>query len=311
MKIEKSVSLAKYTTFGFGGPAKYLFEATTESELRAVLEQAQTEQEQVLILAGGSNVIISSKGFDGYVIRPMFKSIKNIGDRLIVGSGATVAEVLDYAIKLNLAGIEWAGGLPGTIGGAVRGNAGAFGGEFKDIVYEVKSYSPVLKKSLIRSNKDCQFEYRGSYFKYHPEEVITEITLILKPADGKNLRLVADEKIQYRQKFHPIEYGCAGSIFKNIPCQSFSKEKLKLFTDVIKNDPFPVVPVAKVISDAGLSGLKINDAQVSLKHTNYIVNLGSATGEDVFELIKIVQKVVQEKFEIEIEIEPLLVGFKE
>lgn len=306
---QENVPLAAYTTFKVGGSARYFAVVKTIEELRAALSLAAEKNLPILIMAGGSNLIISSKGFDGLVIFVQFGGVKIEDDILTAGAAATMEKLVDSAISKSLAGLEWAGGLPGTFGGAIRGNAGAFGGEIKDAVARVTTVNFHTGALKNWTNNDCQFGYRDSIFKQEPSEVIVLARLQLAHGDGAELRHIADEHIRYRQERHPLEYPNSGSIFKNVPVENVPPETRKIFEASVKTDPFPVIPTARIIADASLKGVRVGDAQVSEKHSNYIVNLGAATGEDIVALIKKVQNVVQEKFSIKLEVEPELVGF--
>lgn len=307
--IQENVALAPYTTFHVGGPARRFVTVKNLEELQEAIDQANEFGWPIFVLAGGSNLIISSAGFDGLVIHAQLISHGLDGQKLMSGAATSMAALVDASIEAGLAGLEWAGGLPGTIGGAIRGNAGAFAGEIKDVAEHVTSVDTRSGKVITRSNEQCQFSYRDSIFKKNGHEVIVSASLGLKPGDKEELRKIADEHIQYRQDRHPLEHPNAGSIFKNTPVEKIPAEHLPQFQAVVKNDPFPVVPTAKIIADAGLAGLSVGDIQVSTKHTNYMVNLGSGTGEQIVALIREVKSRIKTKFNIELEVEPELVGF--
>jgi len=308
MKIKEHQSLASLTTFRVGGPARYYVEVATLEQLQEALRWARHRYQKVFLLAGGSNVIVSSRGFPGLVINIQIDSHAVAGRVLTSGASTSMRVLVDSSITAGLAGLEWAGGLPGSFGGAIRGNAGCFGGEIKDVILSVTSVDIKTGDRVVRNNLECQFGYRDSLFK-RIEEVIVSAQLQLKPRDESELRQIADEHIQYRQQRHPLELPNAGSIFKNTPVEKVPAKELKQFKDSIKTDPFPVVPTAKIIALAGLAQLRVGDAQISEKHTNYIVNRGNATGEQIVELIEKIRTAVREKFNIELEIESELVGF--
>lgn len=312
MNIQENISLKDYTTFKLGGKAKYFAIAKTINDIQQAVQFAKDKKLKVFILAGGSNLIVSDDGFDGLVIKIDIAGIRFRGDKVTVGAGTVIEQLVNECNKRGLAGLEWAGGLPGTVGGAARGNAGAFGGEIKDCVLEVRSLELEDTKSQIikRNNSQCLFSYRSSIFK-HNNEIILEVELQLKKADSQMLQATAQEHRHYRQEKHPIEFGCAGSIFKNIPIKNVSAEVKEQFKDVIKTDPLPVIPTAAVIDRVGLTGHKVGDAQISEKHPNYIINLGNAKAEDVIELIELEVKTIREKYGVSLEVEPQLLGFKQ
>lgn len=306
--IKESVALAPLTSFKVGGMAKHLVQVATIEELLGALELAKKNTWPIFILAGGSNLIVSDRGFEGLVIAIGITGWQIEGDRLKSAPSTSMAQLVNASIEKGLAGLEWAGGLPGSFGGAVRGNAGCFGAEMKDIVTFVTSINIETGDKVTRNNVDCQFEYRGSYYKYHPE-IIISATIQLRSGDKTELRRIADEHIQYRLARQPLEYPNAGSIFKNIPLEQVPKEYLPLFADAIKNDPFPIVPSAKIIAVAGLKGMRVGDAQLSEKHSNYIVNLGQASADDIVSLIKRIKDEIKTRYQINLEVEPQLVGF--
>lgn len=306
--IQENIPLAPLTTFKAGGPARYFARIASVAQLQEAISYSQEKKLAFFILAGGSNLIISRRGYSGLVLHMAIDYYHLNNQQLTAGASTSIAKLVNVSIDQSLAGLEWAGGLPGSFGGAIRGNAGAFGGEMKDVISSVKSINLETGQEAIRSNAECLFGYRDSLFKHRPE-LIVEATVELKPGEHPALRAAADSHIQYRQDKHPMEFPSAGSIFKNTPVERVPKDVLPQFQANVKTDPFPVVPTAKIIADAGLEGLRVGDAQVSEKHTNYIVNLGNATGEEIVELITQVKAAVKKKFGISLEIEPELVGF--
>lgn len=310
MQITQNEPLSNHTTFKVGGPAKYFCTVKTVEEIKQALDFAKEKNIDFFILAGGSNVIVSDEGYHGLVIKPEFIDLEFSENRVRVGSGFVIDKLVDIANAKGLKGLEWAGGLPGTVGGAVRGNAGAFGGEIKDVVSSIKSIDLSSKNYELstKNNVECQFGYRTSVFK-HNKEIILEVELQMKNGNPDELSVISNEHRQYRTDKHPIEYGCAGSIFKNVPTDQHTYEVVQRFKDVIKNDPFPVIPTAAIIDNAGLKGYKIGDAKISEKHPNYIINLGNAKASDIISLIEYEVKVIKEKYGINLEVEPQLLGF--
>jgi len=307
IKIEENVALAPMTTFKVGGPAKYFVRVASADDLKEAIKFSKDKNLPIFILGGGSNLIISDRGFNGLVIKIDIKDIKIDDGKITCGAAIPFGLVVNKTMQNSLTGLEWAAGIPGTIGGAVRGNAGAFGGETKDVIQSVKSIDSDSGKTISRDNNECKFGYRDSIFK-HNNEIVVEVELLLKKGDRSKIEKIVQEHVQYRQQKHPIEFPCAGSVFKNIPADSVSDEVRELFKDSIKIDPFPVVPAAKIIAEAGFSGTKIGGAQVSQKHTNYIVNAGNAKADDIIKLINLIKNTVQEKYQITLEIEPQLIG---
>ncbi|MEK7170808.1 MAG: UDP-N-acetylmuramate dehydrogenase [Patescibacteria group bacterium] len=312
LSVEENVSLAPLTTFKVGGPAKYFARVKTETELLESLELARKNGWPVFVLAAGSNLIVSDNGFDGLVIN-LELGTRDWGldnSQLVATASASMELLVNESIRAGLASLEWAGGLPGSFGGAIRGNAGCFGGEIKDSIFSVKSIDIVTGQEIDRDNSACEFGYRDSIFK-RVKEVIVEGTLQLTKGDRAELRQIADQHIQQRCDRQPLEFPNAGSIFKNIPLERMPKIHLPLFADAIKDDPFPIVPTAKVIAVAGLKGLRVGDAQLSEKHSNYIVNLGQAKAADIVILIEKIRTDIKSKYQVDLEVEPELVGFED
>jgi len=305
MKFLRNISLKKISNFRIGGKAKYFFEAKNISEIKKALILAKKLKTKIFILGGGTNILFNDKGFDGLVLIPKIKFIKKINKNIVrVGGGVEVKDFLNFLVKNELSGLEWAGGLPGTIGGAIRGNAGAFGGEIKDNLIQVKSIEINTLKEKIRNNKECLFDYRFSIFKdKNVNEIILWADFKFKKRKKEKILKSINEKINYRKERHPIEYPNIGSIFKNVPVENFKKEFIEYFKNknIIKTDPKPVVPSAFLIAECGLGGKKYGDACISLKHTNFIVNLGKAKAKDVKKLMNLIQKSVKQKFNISLQ----------
>ncbi|MDO8504857.1 MAG: UDP-N-acetylmuramate dehydrogenase [Candidatus Liptonbacteria bacterium] len=301
MPFKENVSLKNFSNYKIGGEARYFLSAGNLEELVAGLRDASEKNLAVFVLAGGTNILVSDKGFGGAVIKPEIKHFRRDGNRIIAGAGVLISELLDFAAKNNLSGLEWAGGLPGTLGGAIRGNAGAFGGEIKDSIKEVLSVSKENFETIRRNAEKCEFEYRSSIFKRNGQEVIAEATLELVPGAEADIRKLFEEKINYRKERQPLEYPNIGSIFKNVPLGKFSADWQNKLVSHIKKDPFPVIPTAVLISRAELKGKRVGNAQISEKHSNFIVNLGGASAEDVLALISFAKSEIQKVFNVLLE----------
>ncbi|MBM3206719.1 MAG: UDP-N-acetylmuramate dehydrogenase, partial [Candidatus Staskawiczbacteria bacterium] len=255
------------------------------------------------------NLIVLDNGVKGLVIKNKIeKPILLKKDNIVEAStGAFLGKVVDFAIKNSLKGVEWAGGLPGTFGGAIRGNAGAFGGEIKDSVFYVEALDNNLKLRKL-NNKECNFSYRSSIFK-EKNWTILSARIKLAKGDKKELGVIAKSRIEYRKEKHPLEYPNAGSVFKNVSFEKIPEKFKDIFKDKVKQDPFPIVPAAWFIIGAELSGRKIGGAQISKKHSNYIVNLGGANAQDVLSLIDLAKSEVNKKYGIILETEVQIIGY--
>ena len=310
--VKKDVLLKDFTTYKIGGPAKYFYAATTGQDVQKALTVARENSLPILVLGGGSNLLVADEGFDGLVVQ-----IKNDNEiiydsenlTITAGAGVTMAKLVEFSINHSLMGLEWAGGLPGTFGGAVRGNAGAFAGEMKDNVIEVACLDENLNIKKL-SCSECDFGYRSSIFK-SKNYIVLSATLKFKKGNQKELEEICNSHMLYRKEKQPLEYPNAGSVFQNCPLADFSPALKSELSHVVKSDPFPVVPTAFLISEAGLKGTKIGGAQISEKHPNFIINLGGAKAEDVVNLIKMVKMKVKEKFNVEVVPEVQFVNIKQ
>ncbi|HAJ44379.1 MAG: UDP-N-acetylenolpyruvoylglucosamine reductase [Candidatus Azambacteria bacterium GW2011_GWE1_42_9] len=275
MKIKQNVILAKHTTYKIGGPADYFIGVKNIDELKQALKFADDNALPKFILAGGSNVLFSDEGYRGLIIKIDSKKINIAGNKITADAGALMNDLVSQSIENGLAGLEWAGGLPGTIGGAIRGNAGCFGGETKDAVVEVMAMTEngEIKKY---SGGDCGFEYRDSAFK-HNGEIILSAVFKLKSGDREKLKAEVFDHIKYRKTKHRMP--SCGSVFKNISG----------------------MPAGAIIEACGLKGKAIGGARITEEHSNIIHNFNNAKATDVLELINLAKEKVDQKFGIKLE----------
>lgn len=307
-KLRKNVFLKDYTTFKVGGVAKYFFEANTKDDVVFSLKFAKKFRIPFLVIGYGSNILVSDKGFRGLVIKMNLKNYYLSGSKLYSEAGVPVKTLVDLTVENSFSGFEWAGGLPGTIGGAIFGNAGAFGGEIKDNIRWVEAIDNNIKIKRL-NKKDCCFGYRNSVFK-EKNWIVLAAEFSFKKGDKETLKKIVQSHIEYRKKRGPLSYPNAGSIFKNYDVKKAPPQVIKKFEGSIKKDPFPVIPAAAIISMVpGLVGFKIGGAQVSKKHPNFIINLGNAKAKDIRNLISFVKKRVKNEFGIILEEEIRYVGF--
>lgn len=305
--FEQNVPLKQISRYKIGGNAKYFFETNDINYLISAVLKAQQANEKIFILAGATNVLIDDNGFEGLVIKPNFNHIsvdKDENIEIIAGCGARVEDLTNLALENNLSGLEWAAGIPGTLGGAIRGNAGAFGKEIKDIINNVVSLDISLKKPQVikRNANDCQFEYRSSVFKKEKgKEIILEATLKLKKGDYLNIYKGMEKNMNYRLTKHPMDYPSLGSTFKNVPIENAEKY-ININKNIpIKTDPFPIIPAAYLISKSDLIGKSFGGAMISPKHPNFIINVFKATSSDIKNLIQLAKNEVKRKFDIELQ----------
>jgi len=278
--------MAKHTTFRIGGPADYLVLPSSAKEVAAVLVAAKECGVPVTILGNGSNVLVRDKGIRGLVLKfdATMGAMSHNGATVRAGAGAALGDVARYAGSLHLTGLEFAVGIPGSIGGAVFMNAGAYDGEIGGCVAAVTAVS---QEGRLRrfSHDDIRFGYRDSVFQ-HNGCIICEVELALREGNPAAIARKMNEYTRRREAKQPIEMPSAGSTFKRPPGHF----------------------AGTLIEQAGLKGLKVGGAQVSEKHAGFIVNAGGATAKEVLALIGEVQRRVQEKFGVKLQPEVRIFG---
>ena len=280
--------MSKHTTFKVGGVAECYIKIEDIQQLRNILKFAKQENIPITILGNGSNVLVLDGGIKGIVLNIRFNKIEmmNLDKKIFanIGAGIKISILGHLLLKNDITGFEELSGIPGTIGGAVRMNAGAHGKEFKDIISSVicMDYDGNIHQF---KNKDMKFEYRSSILK-DKNYIVLEVHMELQKGEKKDIKEKMDEYANYRKEKQPIEYPSAGSTFKR-------------GTDFI---------TAKLIDEAGLKGYSIGGAEVSCKHAGFIINKGNATAKDILELIEYVKNKVEEKFNKEIELEIEIIG---
>jgi len=308
-KFKKNVLLRDYATFKIGGPAKYFFEAKTEEDLIEAIKFVYQKKLSFFILGSGSNLLISDEGYEGLIIKIQMSNIKcqikskTQNPKIYAEAGVKLSDLIELSLKNSLTGLEWAAGIPGTVGGAIYGNTGAFNNSISDIIKKVTILEIGSRKIRIRSFKkeDCKFDYRGSIFKKNKKLIILSCILELKKGNKKEIRKKIKERADYRIKNHPLNFLSAGCIFKNQRAKSKNQNLLKRYSELKEFNKKEQIPAAWLIEKCGLKGRKIGGAQVSKKHANFIVNLGKASSNDIIKLINLVKKKVKEKFDIKLE----------
>lgn len=274
--------LKNHTTFKIGGNCIALVEPKEVSDIVEAINICRENNIKYFVIGNGSNLLVPDEGYNGVIIKlkSEFSTIKVEGEYLIVNSGAKLSEVYTVAFENSLTGFEFASGIPGTIGGAIFMNAGAYGGEMKDIVESVEVLDLDTFEVKELKNEDLEFSYRKSIIQ-RKNYIVTTIKLKLKKGNKEEINAVYEDLRDKRNSKQPLNFGSAGSTFKR-PEGHFA---------------------SKLIEDAGLKGYHINDAWVSEKHSGFIVNKGNASYKEVMELIEYVQKVVFEKFGVNLETE--------
>lgn len=290
-QILKDEPMKKHTSFKIGGLADYFILINTKEQLVELLKLCREFNKKFFIIGNGTNLLVTDKGFRGVVIKLKLDNIeieeKDNEAIINVESGYQLIKLAKDALEYGLEGLEFASGIPGTIGGAIRMNAGAYGGEMKDVVVSTK-YLDVEDYSIkVLSFEEHEFSYRKSIFENQPY-IILETKLKLKKGNKDIIKSKMEENNKSRFSKQPIEFANAGSTFKR-------KEGIS---------------TAQLIDESGLKGYSIGDAEVSTKHAGFLINKGNATFEDMEKLIKYVQKTIYENYNINIELEVLVIGEK-
>ncbi|MCX6744960.1 MAG: UDP-N-acetylmuramate dehydrogenase [Candidatus Parcubacteria bacterium] len=307
-KVQIDVLLAKYTTFKIGGPAKYFFVAKDNEDLVRAITFAKRLKITFYVLGGASNVLVSDQGFNGLIIINKAKDIIFKKDNKVVAdAGANLMELVNETVAKGLIGLEWAAGIPGTVGGATRGNAGAYGGQISDnlIGCEIMRGS----KQFILDKKNCDFGYRDSIFK-HNNDLIISVEFLLQKGDKVALQNKIKQILAERRDKQPLEFPSAGCVFKNVFIDSTNEEKIKQIGNLPKEYlERKKIPAAWLIEQLDLKGKNIGGAQISDKHANFVINIGKATANDVIQLISLVKMKVRDTYGIELMEEIEYVGF--
>ncbi len=308
--IQEDVLLANHTTFRIGGPAKYFLEAETREDLIKAIRWARENNTPYFILGGGSNLLVSDKGFEGLVIKIQNTKYKIQNTKIIAEAGAFLTKLVIESVNNNLTGLEWAAGIPGTIAGAVCGNAGAWGHSISESVIGCKAINS--KGEIVNFNKeDCGFYYRGSAFKDANGLVIVEVELILENDKNGEARETAKKILADRRNKIPA-FPSAGSFFKNYVLKVENPEKdplIERFPELKTQIKGGKLAVGFLIGQCGLKGKTLGGAQISEQHGNFIVNIGGAKSSDVLNLAQICKDRVKEKFGVELEEETRFLGF--
>lgn len=307
--LREHVPLAPLTTFKVGGKARYYSEASGALELAEAYDYAEKHKLPLFVMGGGSNVLFSDQGFSGMVVRIVDGGIRVDNDRITSGAGVPLFNVVWAAKDAELVGIEKLAGIPGSFGGAVRGNAGAFGVEIGNVITVVKALDRHTGMVHEYHQSECQFSYRSSLFKRKPNLVIlsAEIRLVSGGNKGELERLIK-ETVATREAKHPQDAKCAGSFFMNPLVHD--EHLLKEFEKDTGNKPKDgKLPAGWLIDHVGLRGKEIGGAQVSPKHPNYLLNTGTATAEDIVTLASLIKTKVRDELHVKLQEEVQYVGF--
>ena len=286
-KVIENEPMYKHTTYKVGGPAKIFVKANDIDSLIQTLNYCRDHDIKHMVIGNGSDLLFSDKEYDGVIISmKSFDDVKMNGSTIVAQAGVSMIALAYSSAKAGLSGFEFMGGIPGDMGGGIFMNAGAY----KYCMADVFKCARVLDDELnviTLSKEDMEFSYRHSVLQKHPNWIILDATFEMTAKDPGEIRKVLDKRKERRMSTQPWNFACAGSVFRN------PDEK----------------PAWRYIDEAGLRGYEIGGAQVSPKHSNFIVNNGYASAKDILDLIRLVEKTVYEKFEVKLHKEVILVNW--
>ncbi len=304
--LKENVPLAPYTTLRLGGPARYFVEAKTADQVMEAVCWAKEEEIPFLLVGCGSNLLVSDKGFPGLVVRNLDKGIIRKGNKLQVKGGTLLGVLIDSSINAGLGGLEKMAGIPGTVAGAIYGNAGAYGQEISDHMASVLVFDGAGVRRF--SRKDCRFSYRSSVFKSNKDLLILEAEFVLSPQDKSVLKAEARKIIEMRAQKYPPTLLCPGSFFRNLRIDDLPDEAVSKIPKekIIKGK----VPAGYLLEAVGARGSSLGGIKVADYHGNLFINMGNGTAQDFWTLVHRSQRKVKEKFGILLEPEVQMIGFE-
>lgn len=283
--VRQMAPLSEHTTFRIGGPARYLVIARSGEQLVRALLAARQRDLRCQVLGQGSNVLFSDEGFDGLVVVCRFAQVEVAGRRIWAEGGASWARVAALAARHGLAGLAFAAGIPGTIGGALHGNAGAFGRSIGDCLVEAVLVAPDGTSRRQVAPEELKLDYRSTALA-QTGEVVESMTLELEEGDRAAIWAEMERNLEHRRtRIPPLELPSAGSFFRNLPPPAPGEQRLA---------------AGKLLDECGCRGLRVGDAQVYERHANIIVNLGHATARQVLTLVEEMQRRVRERFGLQL-----------
>lgn len=308
INIQENISLAPLTSFRVGGNAKFYVEVSSVDDLKEALNFAKEKKLDYFLLGGGTNLLVSDKGFDGLVLKMKMNTVCLSDNRIEADAGVPLIKVINMAAQSGLSGMELMAGIPGTIGGAVRGNAGAYGTEICQVIKKVKIFNTENGEITDVENDSCDFSYRSSMFKKNPKFIVVSVLLELQNSDPESVQKKTSETIAKRVAMGLGGYKSAGSFFMNptVKNQKLKEEFEKEKGEAARADK---LPAGWVIEQAGLKGKKIGGAAVCDKHSNYIINAENATAEEVMILVSYIKQQVRDQFGIQLQEEVNYIGF--
>ena len=311
-EIKENIPLAPYTIYKIGGAARFFAEVKNADELEEAVRFAAEKSVPFFVMGAGSNILVADTGFQGMIIRMTDGTIRVEEEKMTVDAGVAMARAAAESARAGLAGFAWAVGVPGTIGGSVRGNAGCFGREMKDVVDSVMIFDTVKKATCRMSHVACRFAYRDSIFKRHPEWIVISATLALAPGNSILIQEEIRRTSSERAAKQDIGSKSCGCVFKNPSWNEVQMAKEALivhFPELAEFARQDRIPAAFLIDRAGLKGMRAGYIVISQKHGNFFLNEGGGTAEDVVKLAAMAQDAVFKKYGIRLTEEIQRVGF--
>jgi UDP-N-acetylmuramate dehydrogenase len=305
VSVSEGVALSRHTRFGIGGPAAVFLEAVDEEAFTEAFRMAQSSGAAYSVIGDGTNLIVSDEGFDGIVLRQAAKAIYHEGATVRAQAGAELQALVDYCIDHGLQGLETMTGIPGSVGAAVYGNAGAYGHSIDECVRRVQIVDTPKPRSLRASA--CGFRYRESVFKQRKDWIILGVELEMKRGHADELLRTADEIFQIRLAKYPATMKCAGSIFKNLILAELPESVRRQIPDRVVREG--KAPSAYFLEQVGAKGMRNGGIHVADYHANLIYNAEDGTAQQLCELIGDLKCRVRKQFGLELEEEVQYVGF--
>ena len=305
LTVSRDAPLASYTRFAIGGPADIYAETESVESFIQALAVARASGLDYMVMGGGTNLIVSDLGFRGIMLRFVARRILAAGDHVCCDAGAVLQDLVDFTISRGLQGLETLAGIPGSVGAAVYGNAGAYGHSISERVRQVRFFDG--ERVLVFDNPRCEFRYRESIFKHRKEWIIFSAELHLARGDAAELRHTADGILKVRNEKFPVTMKCAGSIFKNFLLADLPPAIAATVPETVVREG--KVPAAYFLEQVGAKGMSRGDIHVATYHANLIYNAGRGTSADLCALIQELKARVRNQFGIEMEEEVQYVGF--
>ncbi len=309
LKVVKNYPLKKFTKMAMGGPASYFIIVKSEKELITALNFAKQKRLPWYAVGEGSNLIVADEGFKGIIIEIRNSKFEIRNEMVTVGAGHNLLSLIHKLNRKGLSGMEKMAGIPGTVGGAIYGCAGAYGQEIKDWLVSVRVFDG--QKFRVLSRKQCKFGYRESIFKKRKDWIITAATFRLKNAKKEALLKTSKAIIKLREKKYPPGLKCPGSFFKNIKVSDIMPDIRKKFLRVLPKDKimYGKVPVGYLLEEVGAKGMRFGKIKVAKHHANLIYNPDGGKASDVKKLAKKLKALVKNIFFVRIEEEVQYLGF--